>query len=264
MRALWEGSLVFGLVNIPIKLYSASEEKSLSFNLLHKKDNSPIRYARICKLEDKEVPYEDIVKGYEYEKGEYVILTDKDFDKAHVNTTHTIDIIEFSGEAEIDIRYFDKPYYLEPDRGANKAYALLRDAMHKSKKIAIAKFVLHNREHLGVLKSVENVLVLDKIRFLSEIRSPEDLKLPEQNLTNKQELDMALALIKQLSHPFKPEKFHDTYAEDLQNTIQIKTRGKKPSAKVKALKKTTPGDLMKVLKASLKKPTRPGKHKKVA
>ncbi len=264
MHSIWGGSLVFGLVNIPVNLYSASEDNSVGFTMLHKKDKSPVRYAKLCKLEDKEIPYEDIVKGFEYEKGEYVVLSDADFEKANVKATHSIEIVEFSDEAEIDIRYFDKPYYLEPDRGANKAYALLRDALIKSKKVAVAKFVLRNREYLAILKPIDKVLVLNKIRFAAEIRSVEDLKLPEKNLANKHELNMALALINQLTSHFKPTEFHDTYAEDLQKTISLKSQGRIKAVKGKLPEKTSPANLMKALKASLEKPKPSSKHKKVA
>jgi DNA end-binding protein Ku len=264
MRSIWSGSLVFGLVNIPIKLYSASEDKSLNLTMLHKKDNSPIRYAKICKAEEKEITYQEVVKGYEYEKGEYVVLTDKDFEKANVESSHAIEVIEFTDESELDLRFFDKPYYLEPDKSADKAYALLRDALIKAKKIAITKFMLHNREHLGVLKPINNLLVLNRIRFATEVRSPAELKLPKINLNNNEELEMALALIKQLTKHFKPEQFHDTYIEDLEKAINIKLKGKKAVLKTKIPQKTTAVNLMKALKASLEKTKSTGKHKKVA
>jgi DNA end-binding protein Ku len=152
MRAIWSGALSFGLVNIPVKLYSATAGMGLDLTMLHKKDISPIRYARICRADGKEIPYEDIVKGYEYQKGDYVILTDEDFKKASVEKTKAIEIESFVKESEIDPIYFEKPYYLEPEKGAQKAYALLRESLKKSKKIGLAKFVLRNREHLAAIR----------------------------------------------------------------------------------------------------------------
>ncbi len=265
MHSMWSGSLVFGLVNIPVRLYSAAEDKALNLTMLHKKDNSPIRYAKICKAEEREISYQEVVKGYEYEKGEYVVLTDQDFEKANIKSSHAIEIVEFTSESEIDLRYFDKPYYLEPDKSADKAYSLLREALTKATKIAIAKFTLHNREHLGILKPIDDVLVLERIRFASEVRSPSELKLPKISRNNKNELEMALTLIDQLTKHYKPSEFHDTYVEDLKKTISIKLRGKKPIEKRKAVpEKTTSANLMKALKASLEKSKPTNKRKKVA
>ncbi len=263
MHSIWSGALVFGLVNIPVKIYSAADETAIHFTMLHKKDHSPVRYAKMCKLENKEISYQDIVKGFQYEKGRFVPLSETDFEKANVKASHAIEIVEFTNESEVDIRYFEKPYYLEPDTHAGKAYALLRDALIKSKKIAIAKFVMHGRPHLGVLKAVDQLLLLEKIRFHSEIRLPDDLKLPETPVSKK-ELDMALALINQLTRHFKSGEFHDTYAEDLQKIIQAKLKGKKMKSTGKIPKKTTSANLMKTLMASLEKPKRSRKGKKAA
>lgn len=256
MRAMWSGAIAFGLVNIPVKLYTASEEHGLNLTMLHKADHSPIRFARICRSDGKEIPYEDIVKGYEYQKGDFVVLTDKDFEKANVRTSHVIDIVEFSDIDEIDVRYFEKPYYLEPEAGAEKAYALLREALKKSKKIAVAKFVLHKREHLGIVKPFADVLVLNQMRFSSELRSPQELNLPSNELVENKEVEMALALIKQLSRNFSAKEFHDTYIEDLEKIIAAKTKGKKIVAKGKIPAKTSAKNLMDTLKASLTKAAR--------
>lgn len=263
MRSLWSGALVFGLVNIPIKIYSATIEQAIHFTLLHKKDHSPIRYAKICKAEEKEIPYQDIIKGFQYEKGHYVPLSESDFEKANVKASHAIEIIEFTNESEIDIRYFEKPYYLEPDQHADKAYVLLREALIKSKKIAIAKFVMHGRPCLGVLKALDQLLLLNRIRFNSEIRQPNDLKLPDFS-ANKKELDMALVLVNQLTRHFKPGEFHDTYAEDLQKIIQTKLKGKKIKTVGKIPEKTSSANLMKTLLASLEQSKKPHKRKKAA
>jgi DNA end-binding protein Ku len=256
MRAIWTGALSFGLVNIPVRLYSATEDHGLDLDMLHKKDLSPIRYARICRVDGKEIPYDDIVKGYEYEKGDYVVLTDEDFKKANVKKTKTIDIVDFAKEDDIDTMYFEKPYYLEPEKGAFKAYALLREAIKKSKKVGVAKFVLRNREHLGVLKAKGNIIVLNQLRFKEEIREPEDLKVPSksENATNK-EIAMALTLIDQLTEHFKPEDYKDTYVKDVKQIIDAKVKGKKPKTK-NDVKDTTPTevhDIMAMLKKSLEK-----------
>lgn len=254
MRAIWTGSLSFGLVNIPVKLYSGAESGSgIDLTMLHGKDLSPIRYAKICRADGNEVPYEDIVKGYEYRKGDFVVLTDEDFERANAKKTKTIDIVEFSDEDEIDIRYFEKPYYLEPDKGADKPYALLREALTKSKKIAIAKFVLRNREHLAALKPVAGALVLEQMRFPAELREPSGLKLPEKVDVKGNEVEMALKLIDQLTQPFIPEDFHDTYTEELEKVIDAKVKGKPIVDDEKAPANTEVKDLMAMLKASLEK-----------
>lgn len=251
MRSIWKASISFGLVNIPINLYSATRDRELKFTLLHKKDMSEIRYAKICKEEDKEVPYEDIVKGYEYEKGNYIILTDEDFEKANITKTKTIDILDFADEEEIDSMYYERPYFLEPDKGANKAYALLRDALKKSKKVAIAKYVLKNHEHLAVLKPHGKALILNQMRTHSELIKPTELKLPEEEKVSNKEMEMALKLIEQLSGPFHPEEYKDTYTEDLKEIIAQKAKGIKIKPKGKEPKPSKVTDIMSLLKASL-------------
>lgn len=253
MHAIWSGSINFGLVNIPIKLYSASEESGLDLTMLHKKDLSPIRYARICKAEGKEIAYQDIVKGYEYQKADYVIITDKDFENASARSSHSIEITEFVAEKEIDIRFFNKPYYLEPGKNAEQAYALLREALNKSKKVGIARFIIRDREHIAVVKPLDKVLVLNKLRYFSELRDPQALKLPDIKTTNKKEIEMALALVNQLTKRFNPKKFHDSYAETLEKVIALKTKGKKITKKAKAPEVTKVKNLMDALKASLEK-----------
>lgn len=250
MHSMWSGSISFGLINIPVKLYSGSEDHELKFTMLHKTDNSPIRYARICRADGKEIPYADIVKGYEYQKGDYIVLSPKDFEKVNVHATHSIDIIEFTDEKEMDIRYFEKPYYLEPESGAEKAYTLLYEALQQSKKVAVANIVLYNREHIAAIKPIDSVLVLDMMRFKSEIRKPKDLKFSPATVS-KQEITMALTLISQLTRHFKPEEFHDTYTEELEKIIQSKAKGHKIVAKGKAPKATQVKDLLTALKKSL-------------
>ncbi len=252
MRAIWTGSISFGLVNIPINLYSGFQDRRLNLHMLHKKDESPIRYVKKCRLEDKEVPYAEIVKGYEFQKNEYVVLEDKDFAAANVRATHLIEIVEFVNEKEIDIRLYERPYYLEPGRSADKAYGLLGEALFRSKKVGVAKFVLHDREHLAILKFINGILVLNTIRYVTEIRDIKQIKITKAQLSH-QEMDTALALIKQLTHSFKLDNFHDTYIEELNAIIKEKASGKMPKVKGKKLVNTTTKNLMYVLKESLKK-----------
>ena len=252
MRALWTGSLSFGLINIPIRLYSATQDNSLNFDMLHKKDLSPIRYARICKLDGKEIPYQDIVKGYQYEKGDYVVLVEEDFNRANLKKTKLIEIVNFVEEKEIDPIFYEKPYYLEPGKGAEKAYVLLRESLKKSKKVAIGRFVFHHREHIAAIKPYENILMLDQLRFDSEIKKAVDLQIPENIKTTKQEIEMALLLIEKLTTHFHPEKYHDTYIEALQQIIKEKAKGKKPRArKNEKVKETSAKNIVQLLKKSL-------------
>lgn len=261
MRPIWTGSLSFGLVNIPIRLYAAvAEEAHISFDMLHKKDLSPIRFVRICKADGQEIPYKDIVKGYEYEKGEYVIVSDEDFEKANVQKTKTIEIIDFVIETEIDTVYYEKPYYLEPEKSAIKAYALLRDALKKSKKVGVAKFVLRNREHLAIIKPDKNALMINQLRFHQELRKEEDFNLPSSISVSSKEMEMALKFIHQLTVKFNPKIYHDTYSEELKALIKRKIKGKKPQKKGKEPKPTKVHDIMSMLKASLK--THPPKSRK--
>ncbi len=253
MRPIWKGSLSFGLVNIPVRLYSATAGTELSFKLLHASDHGAIGYVKVCKKDGQQVPQEDIVKGYEYQKGDYVVLTEEDFEHANVKKSHTIDIQDFVKESEIDDIYFEKPYYLEPEKGAEKPYALLRDALAKSGKVGIAKFVLRNKENLATLKTSENAIVLEQMRYHDEIRPKDGLKLPKAEATKK-EVDIALALIEQLTATFEPTKFSDTYKKDVMNMIQAKAKGKKSVVKSESLPPSTGvDDLMSALKASLEK-----------
>lgn len=253
MRAIWKGSISFGLVNIPVQMYTASQAKEISFVLLHKKDMSEIRYARICKNEDKEVPWKDIVKGYEYEKGDFVVLEDKDFEKANLKKTKTIEIINFLDEEEIDTVYYVKPYYLEPGKQAEKAYGLLRDALKKSKKVGLARYVLRNREHLAVIKFHENMLVLNELRYENELLKPEDLKLPEAGKPNPKELEMAIQLIDQLTVPFEPQKYKDTFTEEIKQIIKQKAKGRPIHPKTEEPAPSKVHDIMSLLQASLEK-----------
>ncbi|HTE22841.1 MAG TPA: Ku protein [Candidatus Limnocylindria bacterium] len=255
MRPIWTGSISFGLVNIPVRLFSGVRTREgIDLDMLHKEDKSPIRFARICRKDGEEIAWEDIVKGYEYRDGDYVVLTPEDLDKLDSKRTQTIDIKQFVQEGEIDIRYFEKPYYLEPIKGGEKAYALLHAALEQSDKLALARFVIHQREHLGVIKPVGQALVLNQMRFPTDLREATDLKFPSGKSISKDEVKVALKLISQETSHFIPEDFHDTYTEELEKLIKDKTKGKKPSKKppAKSPKDASAKDLMSALKASLK------------
>lgn len=254
MRPLWNGSISFGLINIPVRLFSGTNpHEGIDLDMLHKDDHAPIRYARICRKDGEEVPWDDIVKGYEYRDGDYIVLTKKELESIDAKKTQTIDIRQFVEEDDIDIRYFEKPYYLEPVKGGEKAYALLREALHEANKLAVAKFVMHEREHIAAIKPVGRALVLNQMRFPTDLREPSDLHFPtERDLTDK-EVEMALKLVKQETKPFIPEDLHDTYTEELEEMIKDKVKGKKPAKSSKPKPDTTTaGDLMAALKASLK------------
>jgi DNA end-binding protein Ku len=251
MRAIWTGSISFGLINIPVKLYSAAESRDgIDLRMLHKKDEAPIRYAKFCSEENVEVPFSEIVKAYEYEKGEFVVLGEEDFKAAEGEKSATIDIEEFTDEDQIDVRYLEKPYYLEPTKGGEKAYALLRESLKKSGKIAVARFVLRQREHLAAIKPVGGVIVLNQMRFPADLRTPGGLKLPGEDLAKPEELKMAQTLIDQLTKPFIAEDFHDNYTEELEERIEAKVKNQPVSAAHKP-DAAPVKDLMAALKASL-------------
>ena len=250
MRAIWSGSISFSLVNIPIKLYSATAGERISFDLLHAKDLSPIRYAKVCKAEGEEVAYQDIVKGYEYQKGAYVVMEDEDFEKANARKRSTIDIISFVDETQIDTIYYEKPYYLAPEKGSDKAYAVLRAALIKAKKVAVARYVLRSKEKLAVLKAEGDVIILNQMRYHDDIRDFQELDLPKIAV-EKDEVELALTLIDRLTRPFEPQDYDDTYKHELLRIIQDKIEGRRPAARGEAPKPTPVGDLMSTLKESL-------------
>ena len=234
MRSFWSGAISFGLIYIPVKLYNASETNELSFNLLRRQDKSRIRYVRVSADTGEEVPNDDIVKGYEYAKGEFVVLEEDDFHKANVRKTQTIEIVTFVDASQVDHKLYEKPYYLEPIKGAARAYALLRDALARSGKVGVGRFVLRNREALGTIKPEGDVIVLNQMRYVSELRDPGELTLPTVGETPEKELDMAVHLIETLSGEWHPEQYHDTYVEDLQRIIQAKVEGRQPEAEGEA------------------------------
>ena len=252
-RPLWKGSISFGLVTVPIGLVSAIEAgEQLAFNLLHKKDSSRIVQKRFCHEEDVEVPWNDIVKGYQYAKGQHVVLTEEDFDKARVPATQTFEIRKFVAAAEVEDLYFDQPYYVQPDgQGATKPYALLRDALAETGKIGIGTIVLRQREHLGALEPVGEALVLTMMRFAHEIRSPKELDLPgrHQGWTEK-EMKLARQLMDTLSDTWDPKEFKDTYTDVLRQVIEAKVEGKEIAAP-EAPKRARVTNLMEALEKSL-------------
>lgn len=251
MRAIWKGALSFGLVNIPVRLYTASREKEISFALLHKKDFSEIRYARICKAEDKEVPWSEIVKGYEMDDGNYVVLQDSDFEKANLKKTQTIEIVNFIEEEEIDSIYYVKPYFLEPEKSAMNAYGLLREALRKSKKVGLARYVLRNKEHIAAIKVHNDMIILNEMRYLNELIRPEELKIPEVKKTASKEIEMAMKLIDHLTVPFDPKKYKDTYTSEIKEIIRQKAKGKPVHPKSEKPKSPKIHDMMELLQESL-------------
>jgi DNA end-binding protein Ku len=252
MRAIWSGSISFGLVNIPVKLFSGSQSNSLDLDMLRKSDLCPIKYLRVCKKDNEEVPYEEIVKGYEYTDGEYIVLTDKDFQNANLEKTHLIDILDFVNEEEIDTRYFEKPYYLEPDKSGVKAYALLREALKRSGKVGVASYVLRNRGSIGIIKPLDDALILNQIRYKDEVREAGELKLPSSENLREQEVTLALSLIEQLTAKFDAAKYKDEYIDDLKRIIEEKAQGQKPRPQGKQPQPTDVADMMALLKESLK------------
>lgn len=250
MRAIWSGAISFGLVNIPVRLYSGTQDQDFHFSYLHKKDMSPVRYAKICRKDGKELSAEELVKGYEYQRGDYIVMDDGDFKKAHPRSTKTIEIQDFTAEKEIDSRYFDKPYYLEPDKGAARPYALLREALRKSGKVGVAKFVLRNKEHLGALKVEGDMILLNQMRYADTLRPKSELNLPTDKVEAR-EIKMALALIEQLSGKFDPDSYKDEYRAKMEKVISQKAKGKPIKATEDAPVSTDVADLMETLRASL-------------
>ena len=254
MRAIWKGSISFGLVNIPIALYPATRREEFKFRLLRKSDLSPVNYKRVAEKDGKEVPWDQIVKGYEYEKGKYVVLKDEDFERVDLEATQTVDIQDFVNVDEIDPIYFYKPYYLEPQKGGDKAYALLRDALKDSKKVGIAKVVIKTRQYLAGVKPEDGALVLELMHFADELADTGKLHLPKKVEVGKREMNMAKSLIDSMSAKWNPEKYHDDYREALMEVIEAKVEagGKEIEEKPKkAPKPTKVIDLVSVLQKSL-------------
>lgn len=251
MRPTWKGSISFGLVYIPIAVYPATREEKLSFRQLRKTDLSPIRYKKVADVDQKEVPADQIVKGFEYEKGRYIVLADEDFEKVRIESTHSIDITDFVDLDDVDPKFFYKPYFLEAQKGGEKAYALLHKALSGTGKIGIAKVVISNREYLAAVKPDGLFLVLELMHFASEVLKPEELNRPTTQLTDK-ELKMAQALIDSMSSDWQPEKYRDQYRDAVMEMIESKAKNKQlPAAAPAAPKTTNVVDLVKVLQESI-------------
>ena len=253
-RAIWKGSISFGLVNIPIALYPATRREEFKFCLLRNTDLSPVNYKRVAEKDGKEVPWDQIVKGYEYEKGKYVVLKDEDFQRVDVEATQTVDIQDFVELDEIDPIFFYKPYYLEPQKGGDKAYALLRDALKDSKKVGVAKVVIKTREYLAGVKPEDGALVLELMHFADELADTSKLHIPKKVEIGKREITMAKSLIDSMSSKWNPEKYKDDYREALMEVIEEKVEagGKEIEEKPKkAPKPTKVIDLVSVLQKSL-------------
>ncbi|MBC7873229.1 MAG: Ku protein [Ferruginibacter sp.] len=249
MKAIWTGSIGFGLVNIPIKMFSAVESSSLDLDMLDRKDLSNIRFKRVNENTGKEVAWENIVRGY-LVNDKYVVLDKTDFEKASPEKTKHIEITQFVEEKEIDSTFFEAPYFLEPEKTGTRAYSLLRDALQKTGKAGVGLFVMHNREHVCIIKAQNDVIILNRIRFAQEIRSPKDLNLPVAK-SKPAELKMAVSLINQLTKKFDVKKYKDDYSEKLLKIIKAKSKGKSiPFSPLKVVHSKTQ-DLMEQLKASL-------------
>lgn len=251
-RAMWKGAIAFGLVNIPVELHTAVRDNRPRFRLLHAKDESPVSYERVCQRDGKAVAWEDLVKGYEFEKGRFVVLTKDDFKTAALEKTKTIDILDFVDPAEIDDRFFETPYYLTPVKGSERAYALLREAIRQSGKVGIAKVILRDAQHLAAVEAIGDALVITMMRFAGEMVDASAFNFPKAAEARGKELEMAMALIDSLSAEWKPDKYNDEYRDNLMRVIQAKIKGRKPRLKEEERPKEAEViDLMERLQKSL-------------
>lgn len=252
MRAIWKGSISFGLVYIPIAVYPATREEKLSFRQLRATDLSPIKYKKVAEADAKEVSADQIVKGFEYERGQFIVMKEEDFARVKIESTHSIDISDFVELEQVDPKFFFKPYFLEPQKGGEKAYALLHKALSRSGKIGIAKVVISNREHLASVKPDGLFLILELMHFAHEILSPEELKGTPAAAVSEKELQMAQTLIESMSVPWEPEKYKDEYRDAVLELIEQKAQHREiadgPVAKQRS---TNVVDLVKVLQESL-------------
>jgi len=252
MRPIWKGSISFGLVYIPVAVYPATREEKLSFRQLRSTDLSPIKYKKVAEADAKEVAADQIVKGFEYERGRYIVLKDEDFEKVRIESTHSIDITDFVEVEQIDPKFFYKPYFLEAQKGGEKAYAVLHKALSGTGKIGVAKVVISNREHLAAVKPDGLFLILELMHFASEILSAEILKNGSAAAVTDKELKMAQALIEGMSVPWEPEKYQDEYRTALLEIIEQKAKNKQITGKpAPAPAPTNVVDLVKVLQESL-------------
>jgi DNA end-binding protein Ku len=251
MRAIWKGTITFGLVTIPVALHPATRREELKFRLLRDSDLSPVNYKRVAEADGKEVPWEHIVKGYEYDKDRYVVLKEEDFKRVDLEATQSVDIVDFVNVSEIDPRYFHKPYFLEPQKGGEKAYALLRNVLKNTNKVGIAKVVIRKREHLAAVKPQGNALVLELMHFKEELADTDGLKMPKEKEFSKKEVDMATSLVETLSDKWNPEKYKDEYRHALMELIEKKAEGEPVPAAKHPRQPTKVIDLVSVLQKSI-------------
>jgi DNA end-binding protein Ku len=253
MRALWNGAITFGLVTIPVSLFPATRREELKFRLLRQSDHSPVNYKRVAEADGKEVPWDQIVKGYEYEKDKYVVLKDEDFARVDVEATQTVDIMHFVTLDEVDPLLFYKPYYLQVAKGGDKAYVLLRNALEESGKIAIAKVVIRSKQHLAAVKPQEHGLMLELMHFPKELLDVEEFQQPKERKVGKAEMQMAKQLIQSMSAPWRPEDYNDDYRDALEKLIEEKIEHPDRPERVpaKRRKPTNVIDLVAVLQKSL-------------
>lgn len=252
MRAVWKGSISFGLVYIPVAVYPATREEKVSFKQLRKSDLSPIRYKKVAEADEKEVASEEIVKGYEYEKGKWVVLEDKDFETVQIESTHAIEITDFIETAAVNPKYFYKPYFLEAQKGGEKGYALLHRALAETGKIGIAKVAIRSREYLASVKPDGLFLMLELMHFAQEVLEPEGLKSPAGVELSAKEVEMAKTLIASLSTDFEPERYADTYQEAVREMIERKIQKKPTAAPAAPRAKGAVIDLLAVLQESIR------------
>jgi len=254
MRSLWKGSISFGLVNIPVSLYPATRREELSFRLLRSTDLSPVNYKRVAEKDGREVPWDKVVKGYEYQKGKFVVLKDSDFRRVDIEATQTVDIMDFVVLSEVNPMYFQKPYFLVPEKSGAAAYALLRDVLAETKKAGIAKVVIRTRQHLAAVKVQQQALVLEIMHFVDELVEVHELSIPVSKAgTKSREINMAKALVEQMTEKWEPTRYTDDYSSALMSLIKDKIAhgDKATTAPRKLPKETKVIDLAAVLKESL-------------
>jgi len=250
-NALWTGMISFGLVNIPVKIQTAVTSDTMSMNFLRKDDLCPIQYKKVCRWNGEEVPYSDIVRGYQYQKGDYVILEEADFQKAAAKKSNTIDIELFVDQKEIDPRFLEKPYFLEPEKKSHKTYALFRAALVESGKVGIGRFVLKEREHLAMLRADHEVIWLMVMRFADTFKKTSELDLPKNVAIPRSQKELALELIEKLGGHFRPEQFKDNYNDRLKRIIDARRHGKTVHIEKEAPAETAVADILEKLKMSL-------------
>ncbi|MFI0411115.1 Ku protein [Actinomadura sp. 3N508] len=251
MRSIWKGAISFGLVTIPVKLYSATEQRDVSFHQVHREDGARIKYKRVCTADGEEVSYSDIAKGYELPSGEMVVLTDEDFAELPLSSSRRIDVLQFVEQEEVDPIYFAKSYYLEPDAQGAKPYVLLRDALESSGQVAIVKIAIRQRESLATLRVRQGVFVLETMLWPDEVRTPDFAFLDEDIEVRKQELSMATSLIESMEGEFDPSEYKDAYREALQAVIDAKVEGREVTRPAEEAAEEPAADLLSALRASV-------------